>query len=206
MHWLSRSTSIGQSICYVQIKLLRALFCRYYFFSRPVVTLLRYYGRFSIDTIFSVDLFLHYYAITNAFLWILFFSRHVTLLRYYGRFSIDTIIFFSRPFVTLLRYYERFTVDTIFSVDLLLRYYAITSAFLWILFFQSTCCYVIMLLRALFCGYYFFSQPAVTLLRYYRRFSLYTIFSVDLSRFSVDKLTCCYVIINFWRYYFFPLT
>ena len=66
----------------------------------------------------------------GAFLEILFFqSTFVTLLRYYERFSVDTI-FFSRPAVTLLRYYERFSVDTIFSVDLLLRYYAITSAFL----------------------------------------------------------------------------
>ena len=105
------------------------LFCRYNFFSRPVVTLLRYYERSSADTIFSVDLLLHYY--------------------------------------------ERFSADTIFSVDLLLHYYTITSVYLQIQFFQSTCCYVITLIQALFC-----------------KQTVKSIVSVDLFRFSVDKLTC----------------
>ena len=185
-----------QSICYV-ITLLRTLFCKQYFFSRTVmllryyerfslnsifisrpVTLLRYYERFSVNSIFLSRL-LRCYAITSAFLWTVFFQSTcyvVTLLRALSCKQ----YFFSRT-VTLLRYYERFSVKSIF-LSRLLRCYAITSAFLWAVFFRSTC-YDVTLLRALSCKQYFLSRT-ITLLRYYERFSVKIIFlRVDLLRY-----------------------
>ena len=124
--------TIFQSTCCYIITLLRALFYRYYFFSRPFVTLLRYYERFSVDTIFQSACCYIITLLRALFYRYYFFSRpFVTLLRYYERFTVDTV-FFSRPAVTLLRYYERFSLYTIFSVDLLR--FSVD---------KLTCCYVI---------------------------------------------------------------
>ena len=74
---------------------------------------------------FSVDL-LRYYANASAFLWKIIFRRPVTLLRYYERFSVNNIFQSTCYGITLMRalFFEK-----LFSVDLL-RYYAITNAFL----------------------------------------------------------------------------
>ena len=79
--------------------------------------------------ILSVDMLLRYYAITGAFLNFRYYFLSWPVLSYYECFSVNSIIIFSRS-VTLLRYYECFSLDTILSVDMLLRYYTITGAFL----------------------------------------------------------------------------
>ena len=91
------------SLRYV-ITLLRTLFCKQYFFSRTV-TLLRYYERFSVNSIFFQ---LTCYVVTLLRARIckqyFFFSRPVTLLRYYERFPVNRVFFeWNYYVVTLLR-------------------------------------------------------------------------------------------------------
>ena len=117
-----RNPSLIQLVCYI-VTLLRALSVNSIF----LVDLVRYYECFFVNRIF-------------------FFSRTLSLLRYYERFSVNSI-FFSWT-VTLLRYWVLFCKQYFFSWTVTLRYderFSVNSKF-----FQSIC-YIVTLLRVLFC-------------------------------------------------------